>query len=635
MTNNNKNYFHFTIGPVQGFVSQARRTRDFWAGSFILSWLSAVAIKAVEHQKGEIKFPHANENYMQWLEGKGEKGTEPKQGSIPNRFKGLVAEVDDDFEPKAVTIAVQEAWEELANMVWAGDLGHLSPSSDAATIWDRQIESFWDMSWVITDNKEDSSVLDQRKNWRSYTPPAEPGIKCMMMEGWQELSGTISPNRKELAKFWDTLRDQKDSPSLKNDLKEKEALCAMAFVKRRFSRYFKDLNKTMPQGWQLKGWEVPSAVPSVSYMAAVHWLEKVLTSENINSDTLSEFSKGAKSLTGQYGEWKTHIHCLAPFVNDFQNLGKLDGNVFFETQLENKNIFEDQEQAKEVSKLLSKINKTEGIKKPSPFYAVLLMDGDSLGIHMSDPNKQDIISKALDSFTQKVPDLVQKNNGFLIYAGGDDVLAVLPVEDAIPCAVAIRETYQQCFETQNANFITSISAAIQFVHIKTALIKILRDSHDLLDSIAKEKTGRDALAIRVWKLGGKQLEWAQPWETALNLETGKTHLEEVADTFQNEGMDEQFSNSFFYKIRERFSLLNPDDTGEPVLGEKQAEDLMAMEYLNSGKSDLSDKKYSTAERKTEAKKRIGKLLKQCRPTSNQLNIDGALLVRFLEQKGAE
>jgi CRISPR-associated protein Cmr2 len=40
-------YFHFTLGPVQSFVAQARRTRDFWAGSFLLSWLSTVAIQAV------------------------------------------------------------------------------------------------------------------------------------------------------------------------------------------------------------------------------------------------------------------------------------------------------------------------------------------------------------------------------------------------------------------------------------------------------------------------------------------------------------------------------------------------------------------------------------------------------------
>ncbi len=643
---NSKNYLHFTLGPVQGFVSQARRTRDFWAGSFILSWLSAVAIKAVEHQGGEIKFPHADENYMQWLVGEGEKGREPKQGSIPNRFKGLIAEVDpDSFNPEEVTEAVQEAWEALADRVWKKDLGL---GSDIAEIWDRQIEKFWDMSWVITPDKADSAVLDKRKNWRSYTPPAEAGIKCMMMDGWQELSGTKSPNRKELNKFWNSIR-KNGTNGISNDLKENEALCAMAFVKRRFSRHFEDLTHTMPQGWQLKGWKVPSAVPSVSYMAAVHWLEKALEIADI--DTLNKFSKEAKKLTGSYGEWDTHIECLDEYKTEFNNISALDGNVFHQSQLENKNIFEGKEkekektQAEKVSTLLANINQTEGIKKASPFYAVLLMDGDSLGIHMSDPKKQTVITNALGEFTQGVSKIVQKNNGFLIYAGGDDVLAILPLEDAIPCATSIRTHYQASFI--EAKFPTSISAAIQFVHIKTALIKILRDSHDLLDNIAKDKTGRDAIAVRVWKPGGKQLEWAQPWKTALNEEEGKTHkthIEEIADTFTGDKVDEQFSNSFFYKIRERFSLLNPDGESDPELTNDQAISLMAMEYLNSGKSDLSDIK-NIKERKQAAIERIEKLITQCRPhkrdeqgncnPTNQLTIDGALLVRFLVQKGAE
>ena len=632
-------YFHFTLGPVQGFVSQARRTRDFWAGSFILSWLSAVAIKSVEHQKGKIQFPHANESYMNWLEGKG-AGKPPTQGGIPNRFKGLVAEVDpNNFDPKVVEKAVKEAWNELANKVWEGDLGHLSPSSETAQIWDRQIANFWDISWVITDNKNDSSVLDKRKNWRSYTPPTEYGIKCMMMDGWQELSGTKSPGRKELSKFWDDLRSN-GKHGLSNDLKVKESLCAMAFIKRRFSRYFNNVSKKMDQGWTLKGWKVPSAVPSVSYMAAVNWLDKAL--ETADADLLQNFHDEAYQLTGElYGEWNTHIHCLEDYIEHYDRISSLDGNIFFEAQLENKKIFEDQEQAKKVSKLLSKIIKeTEGLKKPSPFYAVLLMDGDSLGIHMSDPKKQDIISNALNDFTAEtgVPKIVQKNNGFLIYAGGDDVLAVLPVEDAIPCAIAVREHYSQCFYDHKADFTTTISAAIQFVHIKTALIKILKDSHDLLDNIAKDKTGRDAIAIRVWKPGGKQVEWTQPWDKAINKDTGISHLEEIAKTFENGEVDEQFSNSFFYKIHERFDSLNAEEGSESILSDEQQTSLMAMEYLNSGKSDISDRK--------DAENRIRKLLTQCRPhsrnqktetitSSNQLKIDGALLVRFLAQKGAE
>lgn len=81
--NQQDQYFHFTLGPVQGFVAQARRTRDFWAGSFLLSWLSAVAMQAVIKQQGEIIFPKVSDDYLDWLENKGKSGTEPQQGCVP------------------------------------------------------------------------------------------------------------------------------------------------------------------------------------------------------------------------------------------------------------------------------------------------------------------------------------------------------------------------------------------------------------------------------------------------------------------------------------------------------------------------------------------------------------------------
>jgi len=42
---------HFALGPVQGFVAQARRTRDLWSGSFILSYLSGCAMNAVREER--------------------------------------------------------------------------------------------------------------------------------------------------------------------------------------------------------------------------------------------------------------------------------------------------------------------------------------------------------------------------------------------------------------------------------------------------------------------------------------------------------------------------------------------------------------------------------------------------------
>lgn len=655
---NNTHYFHFTLGPVQGFVAQARRTRDFWAGSFILSWLAAVAIKAVKHQGGEIQFPHADENYMAWLVGKGKKGTEPKQGSIPNRFKSLVAAVDPNtFNPDAVVDAVQEAWQALADKVWEEDLG-LPSDSPAVTIWERQIPNFWDMSWVITPDATDSSALDKRKNWRSYTPPNEPGVKCAMMDGWQELSGEASPNRKAMEVFWKAIRDN-GKQGMKSDLRKNEALCAMAFVKRRFSRHFAKINHPMKQGWQLKGWKVQSTIPSVTYMAAVHWLEQAL--QKAQPDVLHTFHDAAAKLTGEeYGEWDSNIHCLEelPQSKEFKHLRSLDGNVFFKNMLENKRVFEDEKQAETVKKALKAVNDSAKIEPVSPFYAILLMDGDSLGSHMSNSELHYSITQGLADFTQDVPDIVKQHSGFLIYAGGDDVLAILPLEDAIPCAAALRVHYLACFngtgkpedKEKRLPIPTTLSGAIEFAHIKTPLTSVLKDAHHLLDEVAKDGRGRDALAIRVWKPGGMQVEWAQPWAVALNAHTGKTYLEAIVETFQNIKEDqEQFSNKFFYKIRERFALLNPDKTTgqSSILSNDQASSLMAMEYLNSGKSDLSSIK-NAQERLDKAKDRVRPLLKQCRPvirnkdknteqweSSPRLEADGALLVRFLAQKGVE
>lgn len=643
-------YFHFTLGPVQGFVAQARRTRDFWAGSFILSWLAAVAMKATTAQGGTIKFPAPDDNFMQWLEGK-EASDKPTQGSIPNRFKALIPE-GINFKPELVTEAVQTAWQALADKVWEQDLSFLGTKSEAYAIWQRQIPAFWDMSWVLVDNETDSSALDRRKNWRTYAASNEGGVKCTMMEGWQELSGELSPNRKDLDRFWNKVIES-GKLGMKSDLSKNETLCSIAFVKRRFSRYFHlvEANFFQKEGyakdWKIKGWQLPSAIPSVVYMAAVHWYEQALN--EANPTDLEAFYNEAVKLTGfQLDEYETRIQCLEK-ARGKRAWKSLDGNVFFKTMLENKTIFEDQAQAKQVIRALNKVNESANLEPVTPFYAILMMDGDSLGKHMSDIKKQEHITRGLELFTKKVKDIVYNNNGFLIYAGGDDVLAILPLEDAIPCAAALRTHYLTCFDEKIVK--TTLSGAIEFAHIKMPLTQVLKDAHALLDKVAKDETGRDALAIRVWKGGGLQIEWAQPWEHALMPDHKETYLEKLVQDFQViHEKDDQFSNKFFYKIREQFSLLNPKHCDqEAVVDTEAASSLLAVDYINSGKTQISELK-NAQERMAKAKDAIHPLLKQCRPVkrkvddknqqatfhpSSCLKADAALLVRFLAQKGVE
>lgn len=673
-------YFHFTLGPVQGFVAQARRTRDFWAGSFILSWLSSVAMYAVKKQQGEILFPLPDEDFIAAIESGSKK---IKQGNVPNRFK---AKVGADFKPEKVELALQQTWCILAEVIWQGDFGEKYKDSETHKIWQRQVESFWDIQWALVeqDDKSTANILDRTKNWRTHLPPQEGGVKCMIMDGWQELSGAVRPGRKAGDSggpdaFWKTLRESKRS-GIATDLRPGEKLCAIAYIKRRFSRYFDQLKATVDDNWSVKGWQIPSAVPSVDYIAAAPWLAQLINKAKSNNELYNQlwaFHDAAHELTGAYNSWDNYIRCVRDAIASSEEKegrekrwAALDGTVFFDFMLENRNLWgeEKAQQAKKVLSELKKIRRLADIEPVSPFYAILLMDGDNLGHQMSDVSKQSAISTGLAKFTKQVSDIVDQENGFLIYAGGDDVLAILPVENAFPCAALLRKHYQDCFADQ-ADIQTSISAAIEFAHIKTPLGKVLKDAQTLLKDIAKDGRGRDAIACRVWKPGGLQLEWAMPWEKALLREENKQErqnklvIDHLASEFRQANLqaaDEEsstFANRFFYRIGERFDLLNPvkksDGSWVRVFDDSDhdsAVSLMAMEYLNSGKSQ-SGPSTSKEQSLEKAREMVRPLLEQCQhwhspATSDttsvpEINtetgylIDGALLVRFLAQKGIE
>ena len=631
-------YFHFTLGPVQGFVSQARRTRDFWAGSFLLSWLSGVAMVATEKMGGTIAFPIPADGYLDWIRGDG-KGDAPRQGSIPNRFK---ASVPADFDGRLVEQAVREAWLQLAEHVWQHDLADIA-SAATRQVWDRQNAAFWEISWATADDENISDLLDRRKNWRNHIAPPEPGEKCVIMEGWQELSGITAmrgADNKSRAAFWSKVRDIQ--PAGATDFSEGEMLCALAFVKRRFARYFESFTATLMLGdksSELSGWKLATGIPSVSYMAAVHWLEQVVNNED--QDLVAQLLEVGQVLAGR-DEWDAHIKCLDDAVKD-RSLGfaykqdrrkliALDGNVFFKHSRANVKIYTDQPAVKYFEEKLISLDLKN--KSPTPFYAVLMMDGDSLGMQMSSLGNQDKIARSLNTFTANVPEVVRQHNGFLIYAGGDDVLALLPLEDALPCALACRSVYTSAFA--GTNITTTLSGAVIYAHVKTALGEVLRQAHHVLDDVAKEGAGRDAIAIRVLKPGGDQLTWAQPWEIA--LDGNRLKLEKLVEDFKSAtGEDGQFSSKFFYRMRERFTLL------QDGLEEHQQIALLAADYVVSGPANIGGKKITI----DEAKQVIAPLLEQCRPKKRVMGAeksdwkddsakaDAALLVRFLAHKGVE
>ncbi|HOW77511.1 MAG TPA: type III-B CRISPR-associated protein Cas10/Cmr2 [Candidatus Competibacteraceae bacterium] len=628
-------FFHFTLGPVQSFVAQARRTRDYWAGSFLLSWLAGVAMKTVIAQSGRIVFPQPDAGYLAWLEGQG-TGQPPRQGGIPNRFK---AEVGENFQPVLVEQAVRAAWRALAERVWQEDLArHGQRYPDTRALWDRQIDGFWEIAWVLGD---DEALLDRRKNWRTQLSPTEAGIKCSVMAGWQELSGLPAPDARALNAFWQPVR-----ADCGRDLAEDEALCAIAFVKRRFPHYFQQIQADMPGGWTAHGWPVDPRTPSTLDLAAANWLARVVRDEA--EPVLRWLHEAAERLPFSPADCGVdRLRCVREAYRA-PGLRPLNSSVLFAHVLDNPGECPDRQAARATKQAIKALALKE---PPAPFYAILLMDGDSLGELLRKSGSA--VSDALDRFTRQVPDIVDRHNGFLIYAGGDDVLALLPLEDALECAAEVRQCYLDAFTAHGLS--STISAAVEYAHVKLPLTRILGDAHHLLDDLAKEERGRDAIAVRVWKPGGQALEWARPWIKALiphhpplGEKRKSLQIEQLADQFA--GDKAEFSSKFFYKIRERFDLLNPERSKPGHLEEAaifkddDALSLLAVDYLASGINEGRQPKLTLPD----AKRLIQPLLQQCRPvarsrsgdavnfmTSNRLEADGALLVRFLARKGVE
>ncbi len=663
-------HFHFSIGPVQEFVNQARRTSDFWAGSFLLSWLAGVAMRAVARQGGKIQFPLPPANYLDWIEGKPLNADDQlmaRIGAIPNRFSAIVnINGTADFNGQLVCDCVREAWVALANHTLTRD--GLTLTNAGHTLWQRQIEAeqggLWDMHWLLleehdlangfaADTHQHHRLLDLRKHWRSHYPNKEPGRKCSLMHGWQELSGA-SYNQVEA--YWQGQRDayKKRHPHDNTflDINKKEHLCALAYVKRRFVQHFGSFAlNTSPFGQSLKGWDLPRNVPSTQYLAAVPWLTKVLNDEKTNPAHIRAFEDAAFASGVNDGEARTDLLCVQNAADAYKTrydtlpkLHTLDGVAFFEDEIRNRtanpasadNDDDDDDNAlyntSPLIDALKVLQKTHG--KAAKYYALLLMDGDSIGkILDTAPNE---LAQALEAFTTQVAPVVQAHSGYVVYAGGDDVLALLPMDQALPCALALRKVYIASFAPYPALLQSSqpsISAAIEFAHYKTPLMQVTNDAHTLLDNVAKQAHGRNSLAVRVWKGSGIHLTWCQPWPIALADGQDKLEMETLLAQFQ--ANPKLFSSGFFFRANEVYRSTQGMGDANAV------KELILYEYGHS----LAAK--NKALPRDVIEKLIDPLYRQSIPyryhpanphkavPDPDPQADAALLLRFLWQKGFE
>ena len=145
--------------------------------------------------------------------------------------------------------------------------------------------------------------------------------------------------------------------------------------------------------------------------------------------------------------------------------------------------------------------------KDDDYIAVIAMDGDHMGEKLSGFKTREEhrkFSEKLAGFASSVT--VNAEDGVLIYAGGDDVLAVVKAPQAFELA---KQWAGKFTETIGEDGVTA-SAGIAIGSVKAPLQDLIHEAH-AAESRAKYVYGRDALAVSVLKRSGEILKWGCGW----------------------------------------------------------------------------------------------------------------------------
>lgn len=533
-----QSYIRFHIGPVQSWIAQARRTQDLFAGSRILSLLANAGLEAAKADNADIVLPFWDPTY---------------QHGIPNQFVLLVKGDRDQAQSTATTVkqAILTQWDDLCEDVMgkmqSKAFGGLSFDQD---YWLEQTKNFIEVYYVITartdsyqdDNRQLLNLMSTRKQLRSIYSRPEQGFKCSVTgehEAMHTLSGGEVASLKDVRTFWNIIQKKVPNKAL---LSQGERLCAISAVKRMGHEVESDL-------------QIPR-FPSTSSIAVMSFRVKVIkcivdpdnpedieTIEAIEAikDAVGAYLKALEDLFTEAGsDWEDLYftkdrQCnpeTFPYLEENFNLSQLwdndnkllkrfmslDGEWFFEDTLNahtlgeylGKNLTSKRvvltklSDARKQLVALTKIVKM----KPSPYYTIIHMDGDNMGglARKFDAwEEHNLHSKQLSDFAMGQVYTEVENNapGRLIYSGGDDVLAFVPLGYGLAVASKIAEAFLD--KTRQ-----TMSAGIVVVHHTHNLQNAL-DEARRAEQKAKVVDGKGAFALHFLRRSGEKREAVMKW----------------------------------------------------------------------------------------------------------------------------
>jgi CRISPR-associated protein Cmr2 len=473
-----------SLGPVQDFIARARRTRDLWFGSHLLSELSRTAAKALADQGALLIFPALDlkNDAVEFEECKElvRPGGDTPPLSIANK---ILAEVPSGVDPAAcarfVRGAVRDRWTRIADGVRNGRRGILA--ENAEQVWNEQINEALEFYavWVpigldyrTARNAAEQALLG-RKKLRDFGPRVHDleGAPKSSLDG---------------ARVSVIAKGSRTHPDFRRfGIRSTEQLDAVGLVKR-------------------TGFEPEQFIPLVN-VAAGDWLRRAQETE-ANALDKAAAACGAKKIPA--------IRRNLPVVRPF----RFDASALYASRwpdlLSQIETPETPQAAREWGELAIRplLDRMGG--QPPSYVACLVADGDHMGTaidSLATPADNRNFSRALAEFPGQARRIVETDHlGSLVYAGGDDVLAFLPVATAIDCADALAKAFAGALQDRIPSVPPpTLSVGIGIAHVMEAMGSLLALGRTA-ERTAKN-AGRNALAVIAEKRSGGQRQFARSW----------------------------------------------------------------------------------------------------------------------------
>lgn len=546
-----------SVGPVQGFIASARRSRDLWAGSWLLSEIAKAAAQSLLNSGAEMIFPHAEENKLP--ENVGNK----IQVIIKNKSQEELLNIAEEAKKATEDFFVKQA----------DDVFEKIGKQLRQELWDNQKNDYVEVQYAwakMADEKEyvsasqkAAAMLAARKATRDFAPSLNKvNLPKSSLDGARE---TVLP--------------EKNSSLLRKKLglSQSEQLDCAGVVKRLCGN--------------------PEQFTAITRVAAESWIAEVKHHADFEQvkQAYEELVKNglATRVLGNH-----QIYADFPYDAQFLYPARLQA-AYPNCDDADKPLLDNLKYA------LKAIWKAHG--EPCPYFAMLLADGDRMGELLDKAEKiehHQSITKNLSAFAEGVPQTMQKHQAQCIYAGGDDVLGLVPLNQALKCAEALAEKFSASLKPVadglGAENPPTLSVGLAICHINTPLgnIRALakRAEKEAKGDKYPKKTQRNALGITLAVRGGATVDMRLRWDDTSALEKFRF--------WQQAYQEKTISSRIAYDCREIFTATDfPTPRDEALLEKIRMAELMRM----LEKARTHDGKKIDAVVKTELENRLNAL----------------------------